>query len=189
MVSFWPRQADQSGWRVTAQRSRNSSSSGENAFTRSLSTSIVPTIRVPDRTGTTASAKVALNVVRYRESCRTSLTMSARPEATAAPLRPCALGNVGYAGGVGPVQPIARISDGVTSYRPTQWKLRARRMHSAASLARVARVSPRAAIAASRLITAAESGIPNGHYHVPHGLRQGPRASSNFAIILTQDLR
>jgi hypothetical protein len=29
----------------------------------------------------------------------------------------------------------------------------------------------------------------NGHYHAPQGLRQAPRASSNFALILNQGLR
>src|SRR5438067_2532494 len=70
--------------------------------------------------------------------------MTGRPSATAAPFRPCVLGNVGYAGGVTPVQAMARISDDVTSYRPTQWKLRPSRMHSAASLARLVRSSARA---------------------------------------------
>jgi hypothetical protein len=27
------------------------------------------------------------------------------------------------------------------------------------------------------------------HYYPPHGLRQAPRASSNFALILNQELR
>jgi hypothetical protein len=29
----------------------------------------------------------------------------------------------------------------------------------------------------------------NGHYHAPPDLRQGPRASSNFALILKQELQ
>src|SRR5687767_3121626 len=115
-----PHHADQSGSRITAHCFRNCSSSAEKAFTRSLSTSIVPTTRAPDQTGTIASARVALNVVRYRGSLRTSLMITGRPVPTAAPLRPVVLENVGNAGGVGPVQAIARISDDVTSYKPTQ---------------------------------------------------------------------
>jgi hypothetical protein len=31
--------------------------------------------------------------------------------------------------------------------------------------------------------------VVNGHYQAPQGLRQGPRASSNFALIMNQELR
>jgi hypothetical protein len=41
----------------------------------------------------------------------------------------------------------------------------------------------------SQVSIALLSFAPMEHYHGPRGLRQGPRASSNFALILNQELR
>jgi hypothetical protein len=72
------------------------------ALVRSLSTSIVPTIRPSIATGKIAPAHVEPNAVRYRGSAVTSCTTTGFRVATAAPLSPCVTRKRGYAGRIGP---------------------------------------------------------------------------------------